>query len=63
MATMTLDTDPARTPAWLWAAAALGILWNRYGVYQYVGSFSDAGNAAMTAGMTASLDFHGTELS
>ena len=54
MATMTLDTHPARTPPWLWAAAALGILWNLYGVYQYVGSFTDAGRAAMTAGMTAS---------
>ena len=54
MATLTLDPQPSRTPAWLWAASALGILWNLYGIYQYVGTFTESGRAAMTADMTAS---------
>ena len=53
MASMTLDTRPSRAPAWLRAASALGVVWNLYGVYQFVGSFTDSGRAAMTAGMTA----------
>jgi hypothetical protein len=40
-------------PAWLGVASALGILWNAYGVYQFAGSFTPSGQAAMTAGMTA----------
>lgn len=52
MQTLTLDTTPLRVPAWLWAAAILGILWNGYGLYQFAGSFTPAGQAAMTAGMT-----------
>jgi hypothetical protein len=37
----------------LWAVAPLGVLWNVYGVYQFVGTFTQAGQEAMTAGMTA----------
>jgi hypothetical protein len=54
MTTMTLASNASRTPAWLRAAAALGILWNLYGAYQFVGTFTETGQAAMTAGMTAS---------
>ncbi len=54
MATITLDTHPSRTPTWLWAASALGILWNLYGTYQFVGTFTATGKAAITSGMTAS---------
>lgn len=52
MQTLTLDSTPSRAPAWLWAVALLGILWNVYGVYQFAGTFTAAGQAAMTAGMT-----------
>jgi hypothetical protein len=51
---MTIDSRAPRLPNWLWAASVLGILWNLYGVYQYAGTFTQAGQAAMTAGMTAS---------
>ena len=53
MTTLT-PTRSSRVPTWLWAASGLGILWNLYGVYQYVGTFTESGKAAMTSGMTAS---------
>jgi hypothetical protein len=52
MQTLTLEPTPSRVPAWLWAVALLGGLWNVYGVYQFAGTFTPAGQAAMTAGMT-----------
>lgn len=52
MQTLTLEPTPSRAPAWLWAVALLGGLWNVYGVYQFAGTFTPAGPAAMTAGMT-----------
>ncbi len=54
MQTLTLDSPASRVPAWLWAAAALGVVWNLYGVVQFAGTFTPAGQAAMTAGMTGS---------
>ncbi len=53
MQTLTLESTASRAPGWLWAAAALGVLWNLYGVVQFAGTFTPAGQAAMTAGMTA----------
>lgn len=53
MQTLTIDSAASRVPNWLWAASALGVLWNAYGLYQFVGTFTPAGQAAMTAGMTA----------
>jgi hypothetical protein len=52
MQTLTVGSETPGVPKWLWAASALGIVWNVYGVYQYVGTFTQAGQAAMTAGMT-----------
>jgi hypothetical protein len=52
MQTLTLDSTPSRMPPWLWAAAILGSLWNIYGVVQFAGTFTTAGQAAMTAGMS-----------
>ena len=52
--TVTVESTACQVPSWLWAASFLGVLWNVYGVYQYAGTFTPAGQAAMTAGMTAS---------
>jgi hypothetical protein len=52
MQTLTIDGAASRVPNWLWAVSALGVLWNAYGLYQFVGTFTPAGQAAMTAGMT-----------
>lgn len=54
MQTLTVESTASKAPSWLWAASVLGVLWNLYGVYQYAGTFTQAGKAAMTAGMTAS---------
>ncbi len=50
----TLNTEAAvsRVPTWLWSAAIFGTAWNLYGVVQFAGTFTPAGQAAMTAGMT-----------
>ena len=41
------------TPVWLTTVAILGLVWNAYGVYQFVGSLSQTSAKLMTAGMTA----------
>lgn len=41
------------TPVWLITVAILGLVWNAYGVYQFVGSLSQTSAKLMTAGMTA----------
>ena len=51
---LAVESSASRVPTWLWVAAALGIMWNVYGLYQFAGSFTQSGQAAMTAGMTAS---------
>jgi len=51
---VAIESTASRVPSWLWAASVIGVLWNTYGAYQYVGTFTPAGQAAMTAGMTAS---------
>jgi hypothetical protein len=48
-----VDETARSAPAWLWAAGAVGTAWNVYGLYQYVGTFTPSGQAAMTAGMSA----------
>jgi hypothetical protein len=53
MHTLAIESSATRVPTWLWAAAAVGIIWNAYGLYQFAGSFTASGQAAMTAGMTA----------
>ena len=52
MQTLTTELPASRVPIWLWAASGLGVLWNVYGAYQFAGTFTPAGRAAMTAGMT-----------
>ena len=53
MQTMTLTPPVERLPAWLRATAALGILWNAYGVAQYASSWTQTPQSLMAAGMTA----------
>jgi hypothetical protein len=50
MMTQTID---ARSPIWIKAVAGLGVVWNAYGLYQYVGSFRQTQESLMAAGMTA----------
>ena len=52
MQTLTFDPTASRSPAWLRAAAVLGTLWNAYGVMQFAGTVTDAGRAALAAGMS-----------
>ena len=54
MQALTLKPTASKVPGWLWAAAIFGVLWNVYGAVQFAGTFTPAGQAAMTAGMTAS---------
>jgi len=53
MTALTLDPRRARTPTWLASMAAFGVLWNFYGICQFVGTLTPAGRSAMTAGMTS----------
>jgi hypothetical protein len=50
---LTVESATSRMPPWLWTTSILGILWNIVGLYQYAGTFTSAGRAAMTAGMTS----------
>jgi hypothetical protein len=52
MQTLTAGSPASRAPIWLRGSAIVGILWNAYGVYQFANSFTEAGRAAMIAGMT-----------
>jgi len=53
MQTVLAGPTASRTPTWIRIAALLGILWNAFGVYQLGHSFTQAGRAAMTSGMTS----------
>ena len=53
MTTLTLDARGDRAPAWFWGMATFGVLWNLYGLYQFMGTLTPAGRSAMAAGMTA----------
>ena len=53
MTALTLDARGNRAPAWLWVMAGFGVLWNLYGIYQFIGTLTPAGRSAMAAGMTA----------
>lgn len=39
-------------PRWVAGAAAIGVLWNAYGVYQFAGSLSATATDLMSGGMT-----------
>lgn len=43
----------ARVPSWYWAAAAVGLAWNAYGVVQFAASFAESEASLMSGGMTA----------
>ena len=49
---ITIQGRSPAIPVWARIAAGLGVLWNLYGVYQYIGSFSATAERLMTAGMT-----------
>lgn len=53
MTDLTLDARGDRAPAWFWGMAGFGVLWNLYGIYQFIGTLTPAGRSAMAAGMTA----------
>ena len=53
MTALTLDARGNRAPAWFWGMAGFGVLWNLYGIYQFIGTLTPAGRSAMAAGMTA----------
>jgi hypothetical protein len=42
-----------RVPFWYWATVGLGLAWNTYGVYQFIGTFSATPEKLMSAGLTA----------
>lgn len=54
MQSLPVESKVVRAPGWLWVVSILGMLWNVYGVYQFAGTFTQAGQAGMTAGMTTS---------
>ncbi len=54
MQTLTVESTASRVPGWLWGVSIAGVLWNLYGLYKFAGTFTQAGRAAMTAGMTSS---------
>lgn len=47
------ERSMAKAPGWFWAAGALGLVWNVYGVYQFIGSLSQTEQSLMDAGMTS----------
>lgn len=54
MTTLTTGALPvSKAPIWFWAAAASGLIWNVYGVYQFAGTFSQTEESLMAAGMNS----------
>ena len=53
MTALALDPRGARAPAWLWGMAGFGVLWNLYGIHQFIGTLTPTGRSAMAVGMTA----------
>jgi hypothetical protein len=53
--TMSIAIESAgdRTARWLQAVAAVGVLWNGYGVYQFVGTLASGPDDLMAIGMTS----------
>ncbi len=50
--TMATPPTTAAPPFWLKAAGALGLVWNAYGVVQFIGSFAPTRDSLMRAGMS-----------
>jgi hypothetical protein len=53
MTALTIDPRTGRAPALFWGMAGFGVLWNLYGIYQFVGSLTPTGRSPMAAGMSA----------
>ncbi len=53
MTALTLDARGNRAPTRFWGMAGFGVLWNLYGIYQFIGTLTPAGRSAMASGMTA----------
>ncbi len=53
MTALTRHLRGDRAPAWFWGMAGFGVLWNLYGIHQFIGTHTPAGRSAMAAGMTA----------
>ncbi len=53
MTALALQARGNRAPAWFWGMAGFGVLWNLYGIFQFIGTLTPAGRSAMAAGMTA----------
>lgn len=51
---MTVAKSASKGPIWLWLAGGLGVLWNAYGLYQFIASFWQTKSSLMAVGMTAS---------
>lgn len=51
--TMLTDNVVTRGPVWPVMTAAMGTVWNAYGVYQFLGSFAQTKQSLMSVGMTA----------
>lgn len=49
---MTTETLRAKGANWLLPVAALGVVWNAYGAYQFIGSFRQTTDSLMAVGMT-----------
>jgi len=52
MNAVTIDSARPRAPVWLLGAASFGVLWNVFGLIQFVGSFTQTTEALMAAGMS-----------
>ncbi len=48
----TMTARAPSLPRWVAGAAAIGVLWNAYGVYQFAGSLSATASDLISAGMT-----------
>jgi hypothetical protein len=51
---MSLAIAEKKPPFWFWVAAGLGLAWNVFGIYQFVGSVFGSQADLMARGMTAS---------
>jgi hypothetical protein len=48
---MATEVTSSKSPLWLTAIAGLGVLWNAFGTYQFIRSFSQTKESLMAAGM------------
>jgi uncharacterized membrane protein len=50
---MSTTPTPVKTPVWFWPAAGLGLVWNAYGVVQFIKSVTASRDSLMSMGMSA----------